>query len=197
MAGGDRRPAHVKIESGRIENAVLVARRLGREIDDIAADPDIWGPGVKLPVTAHKVRAVWAKALKALTREERETARAIQDDRYDAMRRELWKVIGARHAVVSNGQVVREGAWLRVEEGFNAKGRPMRQDEDGWWWVWDENAGEPLRDHMPVVRALGELRQLEGQYEKLFGLAVPVQVEVKQETKVSYHFEGVDPGWVK
>lgn len=172
--------------------AVLAARRQGLQPHEIAADASIWGDDA--PVSITKVNSVWRSALRKITQPEADLARAKLRDELDALRAITWGVLRRKHVVVSGGSVVREGAWVRVPDEPAAMGRGVdfRQTEDGGWEVWDEHAGDALMDSGPVLAAVVELRKLAEAEARLFGLNLPVKVEVGGDVNVTYRIQGVD-----
>ncbi len=194
MAGGDRRHPAIRLRTELRANAILEAKRLGRTNADIAEDVAIWGD--EAPVSPSKVDMAYRRALRRITAPERSLARAAQSDRYDALRRELWDVVRGDHVVTNQGVIARTGAWLSISDVRDARGKPVRERPDGGWEMWDDRAGDPLRDSMPKVKALEALLKLEDSYNKLFGLNAPVEVAVEQKTTVTYDF-GVPVDWVK
>lgn len=56
--------------------------------------------------------------------------------------------------------------------------------------ILDEN-GEVVRDYSTRLRALAEMRAIDAQFSKRFGLDAPTQSEVK--ATVNYEIVGVDP----
>lgn len=197
MPGGDNRPVHVKMRAADQQAAVLAARRQGVQPHEIAEDATIWGADA-VPVSVAKVNTVWRTALRRITQPEADLARAKLRDELDALRAVAWGVLRRKHVVVSGGAVVREGAWVRVPDKPTATdGADLRQVEDGSWEVWDEHAGEPLQDSGPVLAAVVELRKLMEAEARLFGLNLPVRVELGGDVNVTYRIQGVDVGDVR
>lgn len=80
--------------------------------------------------------------------EQRDMAIAIEVAKLDALERECWKVLRAKHIIVQQGKIVTDGD------------------------------GEPLADDAPVLQAVDRLERIAARRAKLKGYDAPAKVEV-------------------
>jgi len=136
------------------EQRILIARRRTRVLamriehipyEDIAAE---------LGVSEEVARQDYKRAREQATAELRATVsehRATEIAKIDALEREAWRVLKARHITVQQGRVVR--------------------DDDG----------ATIEDDAPVLQAIDRLERLMKRRAALLGLDAPVKVEVSAE----------------
>lgn len=102
--------------------------------------------------------------------------RKLIDERLDRMYRETMRVLEATHYVVSNGTVVFFGD-CDCDDGQRLAGLCAH--------------ARPLRNSSPVLAAIEQLRKIEAQRSKLYGLDAPVKHDVSV-SQVTVKVEGAD-----
>jgi hypothetical protein len=79
--------------------------------------------------------------------------RALEDVRYDDLRRRAYAVLTAEHIVVQHGQIVRD------------------------------ESGNPVKDHEPVLKAIDRLLKIEAQFAVLHGLNADERMVIAFENR--------------
>lgn len=124
---------------------VLAMRVEHRPYEDIAAEL-----GISIEVARKDYEMARRQAAAELTASVIEH-RTVELVKLDALEREAWKVLKARHITVQHGKIVR--------------------DEDD----------KPIEDDAPVLQAIDRLERLMKRRAALLGLDAPVKVEVSAE----------------
>lgn len=157
-------PVAKRAQVAERRTAAIALRAEGRSWDEIAAQ------------LGYKTRGAAcqdvSRALEVRLQEQNDQIdhlRAIELERLDAMEREVWVVLRARHVKVSGANIVREDG------------------EDG-------EPGEPLIDDAPVLAAVDRLNRISERRSKLLGLDAPAHVEHDGQVTVRYQIDGVDLG---
>lgn len=97
--------------------------------------------------------------------------RAVEYARLENQRRRLLAIIEREHVVVNSGRVVRHG---EPKVDYDDEGNPIA--------TIDEDAGAPVLDDGPRLKAEAELLKVAERMAKLFGLDAPTKVEGRLET---------------
>ncbi len=154
----------------------VAMRREGHEWHDIAATLGYAGAAA-----ACKDYRRAMDATRAELDEQTQLMRTEATVRWQAMAREAWKVLRARHVTVSHGRVIeRQVGWETDADGVE-----IRNSDNERIPVMED-----LLDDAPVLQALDRLAKIEVELAKLWGYAAPVKVE--QTGHVAYSIEGVD-----
>lgn len=118
----------------------------------------------------------------------------------DELQRRAQEIMDRQHVVVSQGHVVSEiiGQWPMIDVDGVAltidgpDGKPVKNPFAG---VPHPKAGEPiygepLRDSMPELAAIKEVRAIIADKRKMFGIDAPTQISA--DVKVNFAIEGVN-----
>ncbi|PRY35377.1 hypothetical protein [Umezawaea tangerina] len=165
-----RTPAEVEDAEHR-KAEVLRLKRLRYTFEEI-------GERLVPPVSRQRAHQIYAEALRDIPALEAAELRTEHRELLEDALRKAQELYDRDYVVVSHGKVIREGM-------------PAIDPETGKA-VIREGEGSPLFDAGPKLQALTRIQSLSESLRRLYGVDLPVRVDLGGDVSVQYTVVGVD-----